>query len=249
MKWLVSALLGLTLGCGVASAQVADCQQSETTCVLDAAWSAALVLPEEKLSRLGPAFLETAYVSGEPGLIARWETRLGETASPPETYDDFGWQRAEPLLRAGGVERLIEVARSRTEPLNYGRADALLSAGKRLHEDDDEAARTLNDALLELTRTASNFEKPNLAHAAAELAMVRCDRERFERALLYTDAPGNLRYAIWRVRIAGRITSLLSRIRAIDSDQDTREVRRVLEGYRAIQTFGYCAARNDPIGG
>ena len=79
--------------------------------------------------------------------------------------------------------------------------------------------------------------------------MVRCDRNRFEKALLYTDAPGNIRYAIWRARLEGGVLSLLSRIRSIDTDEDTREVRRVLEGYRAIQVYGYCGARNDPIGG
>lgn len=249
MKWLASTLLGLALGCGAASAQGADCDKSEAACVLDAAWSAALVLPEDKLDRLTPVFLETASASGEADLIARWETRLGGAARPMQTYEDFGWQRAEPLLRDGGVERLIQVARDRVEPLNYGRADALLSAGKRLRNEDAAAARALNDALLDLTRAASSFEKPNLAHATAELAMARCDRERFERALLYTDAPGNLRYAIWRARIDGNVRTLLDRIRAIDTDQDTREVRRVLEGYRAIQEFGYCNARIDPIGG
>jgi len=249
MKWLASGLLALALGCGAASAQGADCDKSEAACILDAAWSAALVLPEDKLDRLTTAFLETASASGEADLIARWETRLSMSARPMQSYEDFGWQRAEPLLREGGVERLIQVARNRAEPLNYGRADALLSAGKQLRNEDGAASRALNDALLDLARTASSFEKPSLAHAAAELAMARCDRERFERALLYTDAPGNLRYAIWRARINGNVLSLLGRIRAIDSDQDTREVRRVLEGYRAIQEFGYCDARNDPIGG
>ncbi|MEC7289921.1 MAG: hypothetical protein VXW22_07535, partial [Pseudomonadota bacterium] len=112
-----------------------------------------------------------------------------------------------------------------------------------------DSAHEAGETLLEITRAASSFEKPNLAHAAAELAMARCDSATFEKALLYTDAPGNLRYAIWRARIGGHVTDLLGRIRSIDTDEDTREVRRVLEGYRAIQEFGYCPARNQPIGG
>jgi len=234
---------------GLASAEIPLCEKSETACILDAAWGAALVLPEEKQARLAPAFLEIASGADQPDLLAYWENRLERSASIGQSYPDYGWQKAEPLLREGGVERLIRVAKDRAEPLNFGRSDALLSAGTRLRSDDPEGARALNDALLELTRAASSFEKPNLAHAAVELAMVRCDRTRFEKALLYTDAPGNLRYSIWRARIEGNVLGLLARIRGIDTDQDTREVRRVLEGYRAIQTFGYCDARKDQIGG
>nr|WP_070960707.1 hypothetical protein [Hyphomonas sp. Mor2] len=249
MKWPFLAVLVLMITGWSASAQPAPCKKSEAACLLDAAWGAALVLPEDKRTRLAPAFLETAQKSGEPSLVARWETRLGQKARSAENYPDYGWQKAEPILREGGPEALIRVARDRSEPLNFGRADALLSAGTRLMETDPEGASSLNNALLDLTRTASSFEKPNLAHAAAELAMVRCDREQFERALLYTDAPGNLRYAIWRARIDGDVLTLLPRIRAVDSDEDTRYVRRVLEGYRAIQDHGYCDARKSQIGG
>lgn len=249
MKWLLCLILGLTLGWGAASAERFGCEKSEAACVLDATWSAALNLPEDKLARLTPAFLELARDSGEADLLAHWESRLGAHAPVLRSYPDFGWQKAEPLLREGGPARLIQVAKDRDEPLNFGRADALLSAGKRLRDEDPAGAAALNEALLELTRAASAFEKPSLAHAAAELAMVRCDRQLFERALLHTDAPGNLRYVIWRARIDGDVLAWLDRIRAIDSDQDTREVRRVLEGYRAIHEFGYCNARIDPIGG
>lgn len=248
MKWLIPLLMA-PFFVSAAAAQLPPCEKTEAACVLDAAWSAALVLPEEKRRRLTPAFLETASLSGDPELVTYWEGRLQARAQTGRVYPDFGWQKAEPLLSAGGTARLIQVAKDRAEPLNFGRADALLSAGKRLMTTDLAGAEALNEALLDLTRSASAFEKPNLAHAAAELAMARCDRTRFEKALLYTDAPGNLRYTIWRKRIDGTMLDLLPQIRAIDSDQDTREVRRVLEGYRAIQEFGYCDARKDPIGG
>lgn len=248
MKWLISLCLA-SLFAGAVAAQSPDCDKTETACVLDAAWSAALVLPEDKRERLAPAFLEAASNSGDAALVSFWETRLNQSARPVPAYPDFGWEKAEPLLRAGGPARLIKVAKDRAEPLNFGRADALLSAGKRLMATDPEGAEALNEALMDLTRSASAFEKPNLAHAAAELAMARCDRARFEKALLYTDAPGNLRYVIWRARIDGDVRSLLPRIRAMDSGEDTRDVRRVLEGYRAIQEMGYCAARKGPIGG
>ena len=95
---------------------------------------------------------------------------------------------------------------------------------------------------------ASKFEKPNLAHAAAELAMARCDADVLEQALRSTDAPRNLRYAFWRSRITGRDDALLAQVRAIDEDEDTREVRRVLDGYRAILELGYCPVRISQIG-
>ena len=249
MKSCLFALSMLAFGALPSAAGPAGCDKTEVACLLDAAWTGALVLPEEKRARLAPAFLEIASGAQDADLVVYWEDRLDESAPPPEDYPDYGWQKAEPILRDGGTDRLISIAKERSEPLNFGRADALLSAGKRLHVADPNGAAALNDALLDLSRAASAFEKPNLAHAAAELAMARCDRERFEKALLYTDAPGNLRYAIWRARIEGNVLSLLGRIRSIDTDEDTREVRRVLEGYRAIQEFGYCSARNDPIGG
>ena len=78
--------------------------------------------------------------------------------------------------------------------------------------------------------------------------MARCDLETFEDARAQTDAPDNLRYAFWRARITGQDEALLARVRAIEEDQDTREVRRVLDGYRAIQEFGYCPVRISQIG-
>ena len=101
---------------------------------------------------------------------------------------------------------------------------------------------------MSLMQTASKFERPNLAHAAAELAMVRCDLDTFEDARRRTDAPENLRYAFWRARISGQDEALLTRVRAIDEDEDTREVRRVLDGYRAVLELGYCPARISQIG-
>ncbi len=249
---MMRLILFLVTCCSVAlgvSAQPAPTERSEASQILQAAWGAALVLPEEKQARLAPTFLEIASLSGDPELLAFWEQRLGLQAGTPESYADYGWQTAEPILRDGGVDALISLAKRRAAPLSFGRADALLSAGKRLFVAEPKEARKLNDALMELTRSASSFEQPVLAHAAAELAMVRCDLSTFGLAEMSTTAPGNLRYAFWRARIDGNALDLLARVRAIETDQDTREVRRVLEGYRAIQELGYCHARKDQIGG
>lgn len=250
MKWLISILFFASLSAPATYAQTELCDTTEASCVLGAAWTAALILPDEKRARLAPAFLEIAALSEDPALVSVWEKRFDRPAATGVAeYPDYGWQKAEPLIQTGGVDHLIQVAKQRAEPLSFGRADALLSAGKRLREIDPDAAYRLNQAMMEMLLSASSFEKPNLAHAAAELAMVRCDADMLNQALAKTDAPNNLRYALWKARLSGNGLSLLERIRSIDNDQDTREVRRVLDGYRAILELGYCAARKSEIGG
>lgn len=249
MKWLISILFFATLSAPVTHAQTELCDTTEASCMLGAAWTAALILPDEKRERLAPAFLEIAAMSEDPELVSVWEKRFDRPATSVAEYPDYGWQKAEPLIQTGGVDHLIQVAKQRSEPLSFGRADALLSAGKRLREIDPNAAYRLNQAMMEMLLSASSFEKPNLAHAAAELAMVRCDADMLSQALAMTDAPDNLRYALWKARLSGNGLALLERIRSIDNDQDTREVRRVLDGYRAILELGYCAVRKSEIGG
>lgn len=240
MRWLISSLMALY--CVVCAAQADDFEPaaSEPGRVLQAAWSAALILPEDKQQRLVPAFLEIALLSEDEDLLNHWETRFGQSAAPVQSYSDYGWQIAEPILQSGGVGALIDTAKRRAAPLHFGRADALLAAGKHLAVTRPEAARQVNQALLDLTGGASKFERVILAHAALELAMTRCDIDLFEQAERATTAPGNLRYSFWRARLTGSIAPLLARVRAIETAEDTREVRRVLEGYRAIQELGYC---------
>ncbi len=246
MKWLATALLGIAL---TLSSAAQTCEKSETACLLDAAWSAALVLPEDKRDRLAPQFLELAMLSDEPELLRDWEARFERNADTLRPYPDYGWQTAEPLLRTDGVDGLIARAESRAAPLSFGRADVLLAAGKHFRLSNPRSALRLNQALLSIAKSASKFERPSLAHAAAELAMARCDLPLLEDAIARTDAPNSIRYAFWRARIAGDAMSLLPRVRAIDTDEDTREVRRVLNGYRAILELGYCSSVKTEIGG
>ncbi|MCR9268906.1 MAG: hypothetical protein NXH72_02840 [Hyphomonadaceae bacterium] len=246
MKWLVCLLLGAVIS---VSAQAQDCDKSETACVLDAAWTAALVLPEEKRTRLAAPFLELALLTDDEALISFWEARFEQSRDIVSTYPDYGWQTAKPLLEAEGVDGLIARAEQRAAPLSFGRTDVLLAAGKHYRISEPDKALRLNRAMLQMMRSASKFERPNLAHAAAELAMARCDAGALSEAMAATDAPDNLRYAFWRARIDGKGQALLPRVRAIDTEDDTREVRRVLDGYRAILEYGYCPARKSEIGG
>lgn len=232
-----------------AHSQSDDCGKTEVACVLDAAWSATLLLPIEKQRSLAPAFLEIAQLSGQRDLLESWETRFEKTAPNERPYSDYGWEKAKPIIQARGVDGLIEAAKSRDSHLSVGRADALLSAGKRLVETDAPNALKINQALLALSQSASKFERPVLAHAAAELAMTRCDREMLSEAISRSDAPRSLRYAFWEARVSGPQTGLLMRVRSIENEDDTRDVRRVLDGYRAILELGYCRAETPAIGG
>lgn len=249
MKWLLTLFSGLLLGAPQVAADPFGCDQPEAACVLDAAWSAALLLPEEKRQRLAGAFLEIAVLSGDESVIGKWENRFDQSASDVPVYADYGWQIAGPILANGGVESLLTLAEKRADPLNFGRADVLLSAGKRLHLTDWAAAQKINTAMLTMLAKASKFEKPNLAHAAAELAMARCDADVLEQALRSTDAPRNLRYAFWKARIGGDAKALLNEVRSIKTEDDTRDIRRVLDGYRAILELGYCDGPKSVIGG
>lgn len=246
LKWC--ATLIASIGCLTTPADAQVCNKTEAACVLDAAWSAALMLPTEKHDRLAPAFHEIAQLSGDSDLILFWNQRLPPVLSRPANVPDYGWRQAEPILDRQGVEGLIQMATERKAPLHYGRADVLLSAGRKLHADNPTAALRLNRALLDIHESASDFEKPNLLHAAAELAMTRCDAVLFAQLSRASDAMGNLRYAFWRARIHGNASDVIARLRRVDSEQDTRYVRRALEGYRAILELGYCPQDKSEIG-
>jgi len=222
-------------------------QQSELTCVLEASWQAALVLPDEKKERMAQLIYDTAEELGDAETTKVIARRVNAASSKQQArsktvYPDYGWQMAEPILAARGVSGLINDARKPQSSGLFAPADALLSAAKHLLPDAPDNAAKINAALLELIPSASAFEKPAFAHAAAELAMVRCDLSLFDRAARLTDAPKSLRYSMWRARISGNALSLLDRIRSDADEEDTRHVRQVLDGYREIATRGYCPA-------
>lgn len=246
IRWLLAILIGITVLALRPTAQAAPlCTDSETACVLEAAWGAALLLPEEKRARLQPLFLEIATRSGDPVIIKHWHDRWPDArrASSGDDYPDFGWTKAESILAKEGVDGLIAKARAKQAPLHFGRSDILLSAGKRLLAERPGDAARLNAALIDLSASASDFERPELAHAAAELAMVRCDMQTYERAMARVLTSQNLRYAFWRARIKGDLSDLLSRVRNEADETDTRHVRQVLDGYRAISEYGYCTGK------
>lgn len=221
------------------------CDEGEANCILQAAWGAALLLPEEKKERLKPVFVDLAEQAGGAELRETWVRKLSLSDLPikPATqYEDFGWRLAEGVIEEHGVDGLIRFARDKTPPLSFGGSDALLSAGKRLYVSQPEVGEQLNDALFQLASSASDFVRPDLINAAAELAMYRCDKVRFERAVARSNSPSNMRYRLWRARIIGGASELTAAIRDEADEEDTRHVRQVLSGYRAIAELGYCDA-------
>lgn len=161
-------------------------------------------------------------------------------SGPSLSNDDFGWEKARPILMSGGVDELIAQASNPNGPLRYAKADALLSAGARLRETDQDGAQRLNQALLDMADRADDFERPIYAHAAAELAMLRCDSDLFERAIGRVSAPESLRYGFWRGRLEGGVDDLIPLIEEQASDEDTRHIRQVIDGYGPIALYGYC---------
>lgn len=218
---------------------------------------AMAALPADKQDAVKPEFLETAGLVGDEAFVAAWAVRLDvpprETAVVGEAYPDYGWQSARPLLVEGGAAHLIAVARSKTAPLRFGRAEALLAAGLRANGEKlgaDEVARALasqdglaaqlNDELLTLARSAREFEQGDLAYAAALLATHRCDLSRFEAAMSSVMAPEAIRYRFWRARLTGERNGLGSAIAEQGSNEDTRHVRQALEGIALLADLGPC---------
>ena len=224
-----------------ALSQVA-CETQNPACILEAAWGAALILPQDKQTRLHDLFIETAAMTGDAALLAYWSNRFDRAPKPePErTSANYGWQTAEPILQQSGVAGLIAKAKGREAPLHFGRGDVLLAAGKHLVQTQPDSAARLNQALLSLLLSASDFEQPMLADAAAELAVHRCHSADFEEAMQFVDTPQNFRYTFWRARLSGNLGELPRQIRAQAIEEDTRHVRQVLEGYQLILGQGFC---------
>lgn len=212
------------MGCNwFAAAQASErIPMPEKAQMVEALYRAAIALPQDKRKRAERA-------------IADFDDGSHETGA------DYGWSKAEPLLMNGGVDALIQAARQSGGPLRYARTDALLSAGVRLRLTDPEAATRINAALLELAGRADTFELMIYAHAAAELAAIRCDAAMFRSATLKTGLSDSLRYAFWRGRFEGDLTTQIKRVWEESSSEDTRHIRQAIDGYRLIDQYGYCA--------
>ncbi|MEZ5985057.1 MAG: hypothetical protein R3B94_03800 [Hyphomonas sp.] len=219
----------------------------EAECILQAIWEAAGELPADKQARLKPLFLNTVALSGDTALLADWEGRLGGVAAPRAEYPDYVRERAEAVLQEAGWDGFLQRAQAGLPPFNIGRPE-LMAAGARLAPDPG-TRRKVMDAMFALAgppqpgaQPLENFERGNFGHVLSELTMEACDLAAFDRAVQLTVEPAGVRYAFWRTRMTGGAVTLVPRLRAEGSTDDTTHVREALEGYGAILERGYCPA-------
>lgn len=259
IKFALAAIAATILAVPSVRAQSGPVCGQDTTLpgLVRCAAEAAAVLPENKRMRLRADMLATAQRVGGDSLEAEIAGRLPPDSDRQQAttgpYPDYGWRVAKGLIETGGIEALMEAARTKSGPLRYGRAEALLAAGERAagFELGDETARQLaaqvglagrlNQTLLEMARAAEAFEAGDLAHAAARLAALRCDLKVFDIARTMTLAPDAIRYAFWRARITGEHDGLPAAIITGASSEDTGPVRQALDGIDFLSEFGPCA--------
>jgi hypothetical protein len=252
MKWAGFLILAAGLWAAPALAKPANVDAlacataDEAACMLDAAWTAALLLPPEKLDRVKPLF--ASLVVTLPGAArARWTQRTGD-AGPEKPSPDYLRQTAETAIRDHGWDGFVERARSGAAPLHMGRPE-IMAAAIDLAPDAAKRAQLI-ELMFALAGPSKpgrvggfsddDFERADFGHVLAERMMRDCRLSGFDRAVALTNAPDALRYRLWRARITGGAGALAPDIREGDGTEDTRHVRQVLEGYSPILTLGYC---------
>lgn len=159
----------------------------------------------------------------------------------------YGWERAHPFIERGGIEALIADARRPDSELRYAKLDALFAAGVVFFQSEPEAAQDVNVALLDLARTADDFEQPMFAHASAELAALRCDSSLLEQSLDLVMGRDSLRYQFWTARLEGDGLSIIEQIKPGADDTTERDIHSAIDGYRLIGQYGYCPRDKPPI--
>jgi hypothetical protein len=219
----------------------------EAACLLDAAWAAALALPEQKLERVKPLFAPLAARLADPKAKAVWARRLGETG-PRTAGADYARQTAETAIGELGWEAFLQRARDGLAPLHMGRPE-IMGAAIELAPDAKQRARlvelmfTLAGAPKTLASGKArdnDFERADFGHVLADRMMRDCRLAEFDRAAAMTSDPDALRYKLWRARITGGAGALAGKIRAGDGSEDTSHVRQAIEGYGAVLELGYC---------
>ncbi|AXE63008.1 hypothetical protein BBF93_01395 [Hyphomonas sp. CACIAM 19H1] len=225
-----------------------DCTgPAEASCMLDAAWQAAGLLPQDKQARLKPAFAETTRGIRDGALASRWQMRLG-TAPPPQPAPDFARRQAEAAIAEYGWQGFLARAHRGEAPLNMGRPE-ILAAAVELAPDPDQRVYLI-DIMFSLAGapkpgtsgfiSQDSFERASLGHVLTEQMMKDCNLVAFDRARGLTAAPESIRYELWRTRMTGGAGKLAPRIRQGDGSDDTTFVRHVLEGYGPVLRQGYC---------
>lgn len=226
-----------------------DCSgPAEANCLLEAAWQAAGLLPQDKQARLKPAFAEATRGLKDDMLASKWRMRLGQVPGRAPA-PDFAREQAEAAIEAYGWEGFFQRARLGQAPLNMGRPE-IMAAAIDLAPNSMERLRLIDMmfSFAGVPKPGTNgqfsqddFERASFSHVLAEQMMWDCKLDAFDRAHQRTAAPESIRYDLWRARITGGAGKLAGKIRQGDGSDDTTFVRHVLEGYGPILSQGYCA--------
>ena len=239
-------LLSILAILGVASAGAEPVRASApcgTACLLETIWEQAERLEPQQQEQIKPLLLEVAALSGDDVTLKRWEARTGQGYVAPEPFENYSLEKVRKFVDAEGWDEFFLRAKSRAHPMNSGRPEMMAAAAHHL-ADDQTAARiyALMEELGRADRSQAAFERASFGHALVEAAMHRCDIELFDRALEMTDAPGSIRYAVWRTRMTGDVETLRSRI-IDDFDPSSPSILRLaLSGYADILRAGECDA-------
>jgi len=219
----------------------------EAACLLDAAWTSALLLPPEKLERVKPLFAPLALQLKDKAARASWDRRLGDVPVDM-AEEDYVRRTAETAVREYGWEGFLQRAREGAAPLQMGRPE-IMAAAAEFAPDSKQRARLI-ELMFALAGTPDGrqvsgisldaFERADFGHVLAERMMRDCKLAGFDRAVALTAAPDALRYKLWRARITGNAGALAQDIRAGDAAGDTSHVRQALEGIAPLLSLGYC---------
>lgn len=217
---------------------LADCG---TACILEVIWEKVEHLEPKKRDRIEVIFLETVAAANMPELNAIWERRSGRPVKAAEPYSDYALEKVSKFLDAQGWGAFFRYAETRTRPFNSGRPEMMAAAAEHLA--DEATAERIYDVMETYASREHGefaFERNSFGHALAEAAMKRCDIEGFERALRFTDAPNNIRYAFWRTRMSGGLADIKERIEVDFDESDTALLRQSLDGLSDVLRLEPC---------
>ena len=216
--------------------------------VFETLWGEIETLDEKDQHRLKAQFLQSVAVSGDQALIDTWERQLGETAGPLVPFENYALMKVSDFVEAHGWKAFFTRAELKERPFNSGRPEMMAAAAEHL-ADTKTAARILKlmERLANADVSEAAFERASFGHVLAEAAMRRCDLYAFDRALLLTDAPEALRYAVWRTRMIGELGDVLSRLQDAPEESRAMYVRQVTDGLYDVLALESCSAGNENL--
>lgn len=238
-------ILGLSFAFAGLSADGDSVHQADgcdADCLLETIWDHAEQLEPAKRDRLSPMFLELVAGMDDERRLNQWEQRIGSSYEAIDYGEDYALTKVRRFIDEEGWEAFFARAQTRAFPFNSGRPEMMAAAAEHLA--DEATAQRIYDLMERFgnaDRSAVAYERAAFGHALLEASMRRCDLESFDRILPMTDAPGSLRYAFWRTRMAGHAGPLAQRISQEFDPESTTLLRQAIDGYSDVLSRESCA--------